>query len=81
MTASPPTYTGGEPVRLGDRVSGPGTARGEVVFVVERAEFAPDFPASEWAYLKRGFMVRETDGTLVHYEVSHADLRLLSRAE
>ena len=79
MSADHPKYANGELVRVGDIVSGAGAASGEVVFVIERNEFAPEFPASEWAYLGRGFMVRESDGTLVHYEQSSPELRLLTR--
>ena len=80
MSADHPKYSSGELVRVGDPVSVADAVPGEVVFVVERGEFAPDFPASESAYLGRGFMVRESDGTLVHYEQSSPELRLLSRA-
>ena len=79
MSADHPKYSNGDLVRVGDVVSVAGAASGEVVFVVERNEFAPDFPAAEWVYLGCGFMVRESDGTLVHYKQSSRELRLLSR--
>jgi hypothetical protein len=73
-------YSSGEEIRLGDSVLASGTAPGTVVCVIERGEFTPDFPAAQWAYLERGFMVLEADGTLIHYEHPISDLRFLSRA-
>ena len=42
-------------------------------------EYAPDFPAGDWAYLARGFMIREDAGTLVHHEDAGPEFRPLSR--
>ena len=62
MDSRYPRYSDGEAVRVGDRVAGPGAVRGEIDFVIERGEFAADFPAAERAYLSCGLMVRESDG-------------------
>jgi hypothetical protein len=49
------------------------------MFVIERDEWSAEFPAHEWRYLKQGFMVREDDGTLIHYDAANACLELVSR--
>jgi len=72
-------YRNGERVHLGDRVqagpSGGSEWLGEVVFVVSPPAFSPEFPEAE-----TGFMVRFSDGKLIHYPVSDPDLSLVARA-
>ena len=74
----PAIYGSGDEVRLGDRVrlgvEDSPARRGQVVFVIERNEFTPDFPAHEWIYLYKGFMVKLEDGNLIHYETPEDDL-------
>ncbi len=76
-------YWSGEEVRLGDHVQlgtkSTSSILGKVVFVIDRNEFASDFPRRDWLYLKKGFMVQFNDGNLIHYEQPEEDLKLLSR--
>jgi hypothetical protein len=73
-----PRYATGDAVQLGDRVGVSGV-EGSVMFVVERDEWSAEFPKNDWCYLKRGFMVKEDDGTLIHYEEADESVALLGR--
>jgi len=73
-------YQSGEVVHAGDRVDSCGHL-GTVVFAVEQDEWTPEFPKEQWDYLEHGFMVREDDGTLIHYtDAMGGCITLLSRA-
>ena len=75
------TYENGVPLQLGDHVSGPGNNHGIIVFVIESSAYAPDFPVEDWRHLGSGFMVREENGTLIHYPKSDPCIQLISRAQ
>ena len=77
---TPPCYSSGDEIRVGDQVDHPGPATGVVVFVLERGEFAPGFPAEEWSYLESGFMVQDPDGTLIFYPEPDACITLRARS-
>ena len=76
---SVPRYASGEDVLVGDRVRCAG-AMGTVMFVVERDQWSEEFPGDQWRYLERGFMVKEDDGTLIHYDQPDSCTELVSRA-
>jgi hypothetical protein len=67
----------GNQIRNGDLVKIDDDMEGIVVCSIDTGEFAPEFPAAEWAYLKSGIMVRTHEVGLVHV-VSSAGVRRLS---
>jgi hypothetical protein len=75
-------YPDGQEVRFGDRVKLGRDKSGTVVASIDTNEYSRDYPAAQWAYLKKGVMI-EFPGTygLIHYEEPDADLRLISRAQ
>jgi len=55
-------------LNLGDNVVDRGGLKGRVVANIDRGEFSPECPKSEWAYLVRGVLVETDEAGLVHYE-------------
>ena len=53
---------------LGDNVVDRGGLKGRVVANIDRDEFSPEYPKSEWANLVRGVLVETDEAGLVHYE-------------
>jgi hypothetical protein len=79
VTEALPCYISGEKVRCGDAISYNGQA-GTIVFVIERGEYTPDFPAADWSHCGRGFMVRFQNSALLMLEDADEDLVLIHRA-
>ena len=78
MISTAPHYSSGEDVRCGDAVSYAGQ-RGTVVFVIDREEYTPEFPAADWSHYGRGFMLRFENSALLMLEQADEDLVLVHR--
>ena len=74
-------YADGQQVQVGDRVGLGDDTGGVVVCSIEDGVFSDGYPADQWAYLRKGFMVEFPTFGLIHYEVAEDDLRLISRVE
>lgn len=55
-------------MRLGDVVTDRAGLTGRVAAILDKAEFSPECPASEWSYLGRGVLVQTAQAGLVHYQ-------------
>jgi len=64
-------YSSGEEIRPGDKVECSDGIKGEVLFTLTPGETTQSDP------LCRGYVVRKTDGTEVHYQSSDTSVRLL----
>ena len=53
---------------LGDAVVDRGGLKGRVVANIDRDEFSPEYPRTEWGYLARGILVHTDEAGIVHYE-------------
>ena len=73
-------YHSGEEIHIGDQVRYAGDP-GKIVFVVDRAEYSPDFPEKDWAHHKTGFMIQTPGYGLVMLDKADEDLKLLGRAK
>lgn len=60
-------YRDGQEARLGDVISIADAHPGRVVACLDRAEYSPAYPASQWAYLSTGILVETHFSGLVHY--------------
>ena len=75
-------YSDGKDARLGDRVRLPGGDTGTIVFSIDTDEYGEEFPKNEWAYLKKGVMVKTNTGALIHYEGPNVEeICLVERAK
>ena len=73
-------YATGEVVILGDRVSLGQDSGGEVVFIIDTAEYSAGYPEAEWSYLKKGVMIHFPLYGLIHYEEAvEPDVKLIAR--
>jgi hypothetical protein len=61
--------------RLGDRVALPSGARGTLVGILERGEYARDLDAWRWASLTDGVIVLLDEGVFTHVRDPQRDLR------
>jgi hypothetical protein len=77
-----PTYPDtAEQIRTGDRIAF-GDRTGRIVIVTDADQFAPDFPKSEWSFVRaHTIAVKFDDGQLMMFDsfCSHDAVRLLSR--
>lgn len=73
-------YSSGQEVRLGDKVKLGDDSGGVVVCSIDTDEYTPEYPKTQWAYLKQGVMVNFPKYGLIHYEQAEADLELVERA-
>ena len=71
-------YFTGEEIHGGDRVRYAGCP-GTVVFVIDRGEYSPEFPAGHWSSHGSGFMVQTSAFGLVLLLAADADLELIGR--
>lgn len=74
-------YPDGRDVRLGDRVKLGKDNNGIVVCSIDTNEFTDEAPAAQWAYLKKGVMIRFLNYGLIYYETAESDLELVERAK
>lgn len=73
-------YADGNEARVGDSVAIDEKYRGTVVAVLDRGEFALDYPAEEWSYLANGVLIDTDFGGLVHYrDFANEEVTLLAR--
>lgn len=70
-------YKCGNEIRIGDIVEIAGM-RGEVVCILDESRATEEFPAAEWAYLKKGLLIETEEIGLVHTEDITVDLRLIA---
>lgn len=73
-------YSSGELVNLGDKVALGDGATGEIVCSLDTCEFSPQFPQSEWQYLKSGVLINFPRYGLIHYLQPEPDLKLVERS-
>ena len=73
-------YPTGEDVRLGDRVELWKGCAGVVVAVIDRGEYASDYPKVDWEYLKAGVLIDSDMAGLIHYLEPEKTLKLRERA-
>jgi len=79
MQESPPNYSSGEEIRVGDRVAHAG-GPGRVVFVIATRSFSDEYPEEHWGYLAEGFMVETEKYGLILFDEADEDLTLIERA-
>ncbi|UTY59237.1 hypothetical protein [Massilia sp. erpn] len=73
-------YPGEQEVRLGDRVKLSDGAEGVVVCSIDTDEYLPEYPKSDWDYLKHGVMLKFPKYGLIHYTQPEAEMTLVERA-
>ena len=71
-------YHTGEEVHIGDRVRYAGHP-GIIVFVIDRSEFSPEFPAANWDDEKTGIMLKTEAYGLVMLQKPDEDVEFLGR--
>jgi hypothetical protein len=72
-------YSDGQAIKPGDRIKIGDDLTGLVVACMETQQYSPEFPKSEWEYLKHGFLVESSKYGLVHYPAPDEDLKLIER--
>ena len=72
-------YYTGEDIHIGDQVTY-GRSPGTIVFVIDRSEYSPEFPAEHWSHYATGFMIQCDSMGLVMLQEPDEDLELLHRA-
>ena len=72
-------YEDGSEIHVGDTVAFSGH-RGTIVIVVDREEYAPTFPKSEWPLKDEptGFMIEFADGGRLFLDSADEDLEVLT---
>jgi len=70
-------YRDGREVRVGDRVQLWKNHYGTVVCSIDSARYSDDFPEEEWAYLKRGVLIKMDTEALFHYQEADEDFELI----
>ena len=75
-------YEDGSEIHVGDAVAYNGQ-RGAIVIVVDREEYAPSFPKSEWPLKDEptGFMIEFTNGARVFLDSSDEHLAVVAHRE
>ena len=74
-------YSDGQDVRLGDRVKLGDDEGGVVVCSIDTGDYTEECPEAQWAYLKKGVMIKFPRYGLLHYEEAEPDLSLVARAQ
>jgi hypothetical protein len=75
-------YEDGTEIHVGDEVAYNGQ-RGKIVIVVDRDEYAPTFPKSEWSLSDEptGFMIEFTNGARAFMDSSDEHLEVIAHRE
>ena len=73
-------YINGEEVRLGDMVRLGDDPGGVVVCSIDSGDYSPEYPRSQWEYLKHGVIVVFPKYGVIHYEEPEPNLELVKRA-
>ena len=74
-------YMDGNEAMVGDKVAIDEKYGGTVVAVLDRGEFAPDYPAEQWSCLEEGVLIDTNFAGLVHYkDFGREEVSLLARA-
>jgi hypothetical protein len=71
-------YHSGEEIHAGDEIRYAGQP-GKIVFVIDRNEYLPDFPAKDWSHHRTGFMMRMATMGLVMLDAADEDLEFVAR--
>lgn len=72
-------YPDGKITHVGDRVQLWSGAEGVVVCSIDTDEYTPDYPESEWSYLKKGVLILSPQAGLIHYLEPEVSFQLISR--
>jgi hypothetical protein len=73
-------YADGQDVMLGDRVKLGQDEGGVVVASIDTGDYSEAHPAENWAFLKKGVVIKFPQYGLIHYETAEPDLQLVERA-
>jgi hypothetical protein len=71
-------YHSGDEIHVGDRVRYAGDT-GTIVFVIDRREYSPKYPESDWSEYGTGFMIETPAFARVMLDEADEDLELLDR--
>jgi hypothetical protein len=71
-------YHSGEEIHAGDEIRYAGHP-GKIVFVIDRNEYLPDFPAKDWSHHSTGFMIQTPAYALVMLNKADEDLEFVAR--
>ena len=72
-------YPNGLTVEVGDKVELWEGCHGRVVASMDTSEYGDDYPAEEWAYLKKGVLIESDAAGLIHYLRLEETTKLLER--
>jgi len=72
-------YADGQKMKLGDKVRLGQDDGGVVVCLIDTGEFCVEYPQDQWAYLKKGVLIKFPLHGLIHYEEPEPDLQLIVR--
>jgi hypothetical protein len=72
-------YPDGKKVLAGDKVKLWEGCYGIVVCSIDDDQYIPEYPKSEWAYLKRGVLINSDKGGLIHLIEPDEDIELIER--
>lgn len=73
-------YSDGQEVRVGDQVKLGNIECGLVVASIDSNEYDELYPREQWAYLKKGVIIKFPKYGLIHYEEPEIDLQLVKRS-
>lgn len=72
-------YPDGKKVLAGDKVKLWEGCHGIVVCSIDDDQYTPEYPKSEWAYLKLGVLINSDKGGLIHLIEPDEDIELIER--
>ena len=72
-------YHSGDEIHVGDHVRY-AADRGTIVFVIDRGEYSPEYPQSDWSHYGTGFMIETPVYARVMLDEADEDWELLARA-
>jgi hypothetical protein len=72
-------YLDGGKVQVGDQVELWSGKFGRVVCSIDDEIYTSDYPEQDWAYMKKGIMVKMDNGELMHYSEEDPDLKFIQR--
>ena len=72
-------YYSGDEIHVGHHVRYAGDT-GTIVFVIDRGEYSPRCPESDWSHYGSGFMIETPAFARVMLDEADEDLELLDRA-
>lgn len=72
-------YPNGKKVMVGDRVRLWQGCHGTVVGSIDDNQYTPEYPKGEWAYLKKGVLIKSDQAGLIHYIEPEPTFELIER--